>query len=108
MHHSVRRVGFEKLDDAMMYTLVRTVMMADTLLYDQASHRSEAILRGEMNECLLPYIEAAGFGALVRVQWLRLDKPLITSLVERWRRETNTFYLAYGEMTIALEDVSVL
>ncbi|KAG9455520.1 hypothetical protein H6P81_000028 [Aristolochia fimbriata] len=103
------------------------VVMADTpLLYDQDSHRSEVIWHGEDPGCLectehfqtlrhwpmdkrmLPYIEVAGFGALYRVQWLRLDKPLITSLVERWRSETNTFHLANGEMTITLEDVVVL
>ncbi|KAG9444280.1 hypothetical protein H6P81_015620 [Aristolochia fimbriata] len=102
------------------------VVMANTpLLYYQDSHRREAIWHGEnprclectehfqtlrhwpMDERMLPYIEAAGFGALYRVQWLRLDKPLITSLVERWRNETNTFHLANGEMTITLEDVDV-
>ncbi|KAG9444778.1 hypothetical protein H6P81_016118 [Aristolochia fimbriata] len=61
-----------------------------------------------MDERMLPYVEAAGFGALHRVQWLRLDKPLITALVKRWRSETNTFHLANGEMTITLEDVAVL
>ncbi|KAG9442173.1 hypothetical protein H6P81_018027 [Aristolochia fimbriata] len=40
--------------------------------------------------------------------WLRLDKPLITALVERWKSETNTFHLANGETTITLEDVAVL
>ncbi|KAG9458829.1 hypothetical protein H6P81_003337 [Aristolochia fimbriata] len=60
-----------------------------------------------MDERLLPYIDAAGFGALFRVQWLRLDKPPITSLVERWS-ETNTFHLVNGDMTITLEDVVVL
>ncbi|KAG9446974.1 hypothetical protein H6P81_013102 [Aristolochia fimbriata] len=103
------------------------VVMVDTpLLYDQDSHRSEAIWHGEdlgclectehfqtlrhwpVDEWMLPYIEAAGFSALYRVQWLRLDKPLITALVERWRSKTNTFYLANGEMTITLEDVAVL
>ncbi|KAG9440447.1 hypothetical protein H6P81_020612 [Aristolochia fimbriata] len=39
-----------------------------------------------MDERMLPYIEVAGFSAPHRVQWLRLDKPLITALVERWRR----------------------
>ncbi|KAG9449999.1 hypothetical protein H6P81_009964 [Aristolochia fimbriata] len=103
------------------------VVMADAqLLYDQDSHRSEAIWHGEdpgclectehfqtlrhwpMDERMLPNVEAAGFGALHRVQWLILDKPLITALEERWRSETNTFHLANGEMTITLEDVVVL
>ncbi|KAG9442209.1 hypothetical protein H6P81_018063 [Aristolochia fimbriata] len=92
----------------------KVVMAGASLLYDQDSHRSEAIWHGEDPGCLectehfqtlrhwlvdermLPYIEA------------RLDKPLITALVERWRSETNTFHLANGEMTITLEDVAVL
>ncbi|KAG9450501.1 hypothetical protein H6P81_010466 [Aristolochia fimbriata] len=85
---------------------VGNVVMADTpLLYDQDSHRSKAIWHGER---MLPYIEAAGFSALYRVQWLRLDKPLITALVERWRSDMNTFHLANGEMTITLEDMAAL
>ncbi|KAG9450527.1 hypothetical protein H6P81_010492 [Aristolochia fimbriata] len=94
---------------------IGNVVMADTLLlYDQDSHSSEAIWDGEtlrhwpVDERMLPYFEAAGFGALYRGQWLRLDKPLITALVERWRSETNTFHLTNGEMTITLEDVALL
>nr|GMD77056.1 serine/threonine-protein phosphatase 7 long form homolog [Ipomoea batatas] len=37
-----------------------------------------------------------------------LDNPLISALVERWRRETNTFHLTVGEMTVTLEDVAYL
>ncbi|KAG9457717.1 hypothetical protein H6P81_002225 [Aristolochia fimbriata] len=107
--------------------VVGNVVMANTpLLYDQDSHRSETIRHGEdlgclectehfqtlrhwpMDERMLPYIEAAGFDGLYRVQWLRLDKLLIISLVERWRSETNTFHLANGEMTITFEDVVIL
>ncbi|KAG9458238.1 hypothetical protein H6P81_002746 [Aristolochia fimbriata] len=85
------------------------VMMAEAVLYDQASHRREVIWRGEpMDDRLLPYMEAAIFSHLVRVQWLRLDKPLITALVEKWRSDPNTFHLTYSEMTITLEDVSIL
>ncbi|KAG9454359.1 hypothetical protein H6P81_007263 [Aristolochia fimbriata] len=111
------------VDDAIH---LQVVMVDATLLYDQASHRSKVIWQGEDLGCLectehfqtlrhwpldarlMSYNEAAGFGALVKVKWLRLDKPLITSLVERWRTETNTFHLANGVMTISLEDVGVL
>ncbi|CAN1144642.1 Protein MAIN-LIKE 2, partial [Linum perenne] len=35
-------------------------------------------------------------------------KELVTSLIERWRSETNTFHLVQGEASINLEDVEVL
>ncbi|KAG9444653.1 hypothetical protein H6P81_015993 [Aristolochia fimbriata] len=119
--------GYFRPVNTRLTSCLGSVVMADTpLLYDQDSHTSEAIWHGEdpgclectehfqtlrhwpMDERMLPYVEAAGFGALHRVQWLRQDKPLITALVERWRSETNTFHLANGEMTITLEDVAVL
>ena len=39
---------------------------------------------------------------------INFDSALIAALVERWRRETNTFHLPSGEMTITLEDVALL
>lgn len=39
---------------------------------------------------------------------MSLDNALIAALVERWRRETNTFHLTVGELTITLEDVALL
>ncbi|XP_021593151.1 protein MAIN-LIKE 2-like isoform X2 [Manihot esculenta] len=53
-------------------------------------------------------VEKAGFGYLRRFPSISLDNPLISALVERWRKETNTFHLRIGEMTITLEDVALL
>lgn len=53
-------------------------------------------------------VERAGFGYLRRIPAISLDNPLISALVERWRRETNTFHFTIGEMTVTLEDIALL
>nr|XP_012570950.1 protein MAINTENANCE OF MERISTEMS-like [Cicer arietinum] len=37
-----------------------------------------------------------------------VDVGLISTFVERWHRETNSFHLPFGEMTITLDDVATL
>ena len=39
---------------------------------------------------------------------MTLNNSLISALVERWRRETNTFHLPLGETTITLDEVSLV
>lgn len=45
---------------------------------------------------------------LRQISYKRPNRSLITSFVERWQPETNTFHLPFGEMTITLEDVYFL
>ncbi|XP_073107638.1 serine/threonine-protein phosphatase 7 long form homolog isoform X2 [Elaeis guineensis] len=98
----------------------------DSILYGQATHRSSAIWDGQESGFLtcrrrlralhrstsldiriVPYLRQAGFYGLSRVGFIQLDWHLITAFVERWRPETHTFHLPYGECTITLEDICI-
>jgi hypothetical protein len=37
-----------------------------------------------------------------------MDEALLIGLVDRWRPETHTFHLPFGEMTVTLKDVAML
>jgi len=39
---------------------------------------------------------------------VRLDRPFLTALIERWRPEISMFHLREEEMTLTLQDVTVL
>ena len=49
-------------------------------------------------------IRQTGLEHLAKIKKIELDHGLITTLVERWRPETNTFHLNSGEATVTLED----
>ncbi|KAJ0959797.1 hypothetical protein J5N97_000507 [Dioscorea zingiberensis] len=53
-------------------------------------------------------VKEAGFDIVSSIRYVRLDHALLTSFIERWRGETNTFHMPVGEMTITLQDVEVL
>uniref|UniRef100_A0A1J3D5A9 Serine/threonine-protein phosphatase 7 long form-like protein n=1 Tax=Noccaea caerulescens TaxID=107243 RepID=A0A1J3D5A9_NOCCA len=100
--------------------------LKDIVLYDQEKHVSSAVWDGQergalrchehtsklsewkLNSKQIQLVERAGFGYLRRIPAISLDNPLISALVERWRRETNTFHFTVGEMTVTLEDIAVL
>ncbi|KAF1894417.1 hypothetical protein Lal_00027114 [Lupinus albus] len=97
-----------------------------SVLYDQDKHVSTAVWEGQERGALrchehtskldqwiltskqIELVDKAGFGYLRSIPAISLDNPLISALVERWRRETNTFHLNVGEMTVTLKDVALL
>ncbi|KAK9276265.1 hypothetical protein L1049_005796 [Liquidambar formosana] len=98
----------------------------DSVLHEQEKHVSSAVWEGQERGALrchehtskldqwaltakqLDLVKKAGFGYLRLIPAISLDNPLISALVERWRRETNTFHLNVGEMTVTLKDVAYL
>jgi len=48
---------------------------------------------------------ATGLDPLFRCSVITTDPRLISSFVERWHRETSSFHLPVGEVTITLDDV---
>ncbi|XP_057785002.1 protein MAIN-LIKE 2-like [Salvia miltiorrhiza] len=98
----------------------------DSVLKDQDKHVSAAVWEGQergalrchehtskldrwlLTERQIELVKRAGFGYLRLIPAISLDNPLISALVERWRKETNTFHMTVGEMTITLEDVAYL
>lgn len=54
------------------------------------------------------YIERSGLFPLVHSSYRTVSRFVISTFVEIWYLETNTFYMLFGEMTIMLDDVSML
>ncbi|XP_030963379.1 serine/threonine-protein phosphatase 7 long form homolog [Quercus lobata] len=85
----------------------------DTQLTRQPNHRSSPLWRraageGGLDPRIMQYIDAAGLIGLFKVPDMEVGHALITALVERWRPETHTFHLPYGEMGITLQDIEVM
>ncbi|XP_020203282.1 serine/threonine-protein phosphatase 7 long form homolog [Cajanus cajan] len=53
-------------------------------------------------------LQRAVFIGVAQISYFLVENHLISALVERWRPETHTFHMPFGECTITLEDVAML
>ncbi|XP_028215093.1 protein MAIN-LIKE 1-like [Glycine soja] len=72
------------------------------------SHRRKVALSGRPVPEIEGLVVATGLSPLIECSVVIDDPGLISAFVERWHRETNTFHLPVGELTITLDDVSSL
>ncbi|RYR74329.1 hypothetical protein Ahy_A02g009005 [Arachis hypogaea] len=61
-----------------------------------------------LHDRIIPYLETAGLYHLARLNshWFWVNEPLLSAFIERWRPETHTFHMPFGECTITLQDVA--
>ncbi|XP_015943712.1 serine/threonine-protein phosphatase 7 long form homolog [Arachis duranensis] len=57
-------------------------------------------------DAIVPYLAEARFSDTVPLRDFTFENFLISTLMERWRPETHTFHLPWGEVTITLQDVA--
>ncbi|XP_028052870.1 protein MAIN-LIKE 1-like [Camellia sinensis] len=60
------------------------------------------------NGTFVNIVEMSGLAQLARCTYRFVNKIVVSSFVERWQPETNTFHLTVGEMTITLDDVATI
>jgi len=53
-------------------------------------------------------VTTIGLSSLITCSLNTGDRGLLSALVERWHKETNSFHLSVGEVTITLDDVASL
>jgi len=53
-------------------------------------------------------VAGIGLSPLIRCSVVTDDPGLISAFMERWHRQTSTFHLPVGELTITLDDVACL
>ncbi|XP_028061117.1 protein MAIN-LIKE 1-like [Camellia sinensis] len=82
-----------------------------SILWSFNSHVAAAVWHRESvdnNTRFKAIIEQSGLSQLARCTYRFVNKLLISSFVEEWQPETNTFHMTVGEMTLTLDDVGTI
>lgn len=61
-----------------------------------------------IDHIVLHNIVVVGFAPILKLQPIKIDNALVTSLDKRWESTTNTFQFPHGEVTINLQEIEVL
>lgn len=62
----------------------------------------------DLDRRMILLLQSSGFYGVARVSSLQLDWSILSTLVESWRPETQTFHFPMGEANITLQVVAVL
>nr|XP_004509994.1 protein MAIN-LIKE 1-like [Cicer arietinum] len=74
-------------------------------VFSNGKKLKEVVIEDEEIEQL---VKSSGLYSLLKCSYEMIDKWIISAFVERWHRDTSSFHLPIGEMTITLDDVSSL
>jgi len=72
------------------------------------SHGKKLKRFGVCHVVVEPFVQNSGLMPLCDIIYEYPDKGLILAFVERWHRETSSFHLPFGKMSVTLDDVFVL
>jgi len=72
------------------------------------SHGRKVALIGRPVPEIEGLVAATGLSSLIGCSVVTGDPRLMSAFVERWHKKTSTFHLPIGELTITLDDVSLL
>ncbi|MED6193229.1 hypothetical protein PIB30_017195 [Stylosanthes scabra] len=69
------------------------------------AHNVDTEIAMDLHPRIVPYVQRVGllpFARLTDYCWFKVDEPLISTFIEKWRPETHSFHMLWGECTVTL------